>query len=220
MGSSSLGMSPITGENSGSKQDPSSLPAALTAEVNKADSLPTAITEEASVEGNGRLAEESPDEPSVGGSSNGAGSLHPASAGSKVSAVDITAAKDIGALCLQLFTRAQARMAAKEMIPGEELPESLLELIGKHQEQDPYCTRIARQALHPRWQPNLALAVTGPGWDNYTVKQFPGGIRDLLCIAHRLIVPAQTSLRIELLHQFHDYPTAGHWGARRNFDLL
>jgi hypothetical protein len=71
------------------------------------------------------LLKEFPEEPFVGGSSNGAGSLHPASAGSEVGAVDVTAAKEIGALCLQLVTRAQAKMAAKVLIPGKELPESL-----------------------------------------------------------------------------------------------
>jgi hypothetical protein len=49
--------SPIIGENSGSKQDPSRLPAALTAEVIKANGLPTAETGEALVEGNGQPAE-------------------------------------------------------------------------------------------------------------------------------------------------------------------
>jgi hypothetical protein len=53
-------------------------------------------------------------------------------------------------------------MAAKELIPGEELPESLLELIRMYQEQDPYCKQIARQALHPHWQLNLSLAILGP----------------------------------------------------------
>jgi hypothetical protein len=57
------------------------------------------------------------------------GSLYPTSTGSKISTTNIVATKDIGILCLQLVTRAQAKMAAKELIPGEELLESLLELI-------------------------------------------------------------------------------------------
>jgi hypothetical protein len=65
--------------------------------------------------------------------------------------VDIAAAKDVSILCLQLVTRAQAKMAAKELVPGKELLEPLLDLIAKHQEQDLYCKQIARQALHPCW---------------------------------------------------------------------
>jgi hypothetical protein len=74
------------------------------------------------------------------------------SAGSKdIGIVDIAAAKDVGILCLQLVTRAQAKMAAKELVPGKELPEPLLDLIAKYQEQDPYYKQIARQALYPCW---------------------------------------------------------------------
>jgi hypothetical protein len=120
-----MGKSLITDENSGSEQDPSRLPAALAAEVIRADGLPTAATGEASVEGNDQPAEEFPEEPLVGGDSIGAGSLHPASAGSEVGAVDMTAAKEISVLRLQLVTRAQAKMAVQELIPGKELPESL-----------------------------------------------------------------------------------------------
>jgi hypothetical protein len=55
-----------------------------------------------------------------------------------IGTVDIAATKDISVLCLQLVIRAQAKIAAKELVPGEELPEPLLDLIAKHQEQDPY----------------------------------------------------------------------------------
>jgi hypothetical protein len=56
-------------------------------------------------------------------------------AGSKdIGIVNIATAKDISILCLQLVTRAQAKMAAKELVPGKELPEPLLDLIAKHQE--------------------------------------------------------------------------------------
>jgi hypothetical protein len=51
-----------------------------------------------------------------------------------IGTVDIATAKDINILYLQLVTRAQAKMAAKELVPGEELPEPLLDLIAKHQE--------------------------------------------------------------------------------------
>jgi hypothetical protein len=80
-------------------------------------------------------------------------------------------------------------MAAKELVPGKELPEPLLDLIAKHQEQDPYCKRIARQALHPCWQPDLASAKIGPGDSNYTVCHILGGIRNLLCVVHCIIMP-------------------------------
>jgi hypothetical protein len=72
-------------------------------------------------------------------------------AADSISTVDIATAKDVSILCLQLVTRAQAKMAAKELVPGKELPEPLLDLIAKHQEQDPYCKQIARQALYPYW---------------------------------------------------------------------
>jgi hypothetical protein len=55
------------------------------------------------------------------------------SAGSKdIGIADIATAKDVSILCLQLVTRAQAKMAAKELVPGKELPKSLLDLIAKH----------------------------------------------------------------------------------------
>jgi hypothetical protein len=96
------------------------------------DGLPTIVTEEALVEGSGQPTEGFPEEPLAKGVSIGTGSLHPTSAGSEISTADVVAAKDIGILHLQLVTRAQAKMAAKELIPGEELPESLLELIRMH----------------------------------------------------------------------------------------
>jgi hypothetical protein len=105
----SIGESSSVGENSGSEQDPSSLPAALTAEVIRADGLPTAATGEAAVEGNVQPAEEFPEEPLIRDNSNGAGSLHPASAGSEVSAVNMTAAKEIGILRLQLVHQGPGR---------------------------------------------------------------------------------------------------------------
>jgi hypothetical protein len=124
---------------------------ALTAEVTKADGLPAIVIEEASVEGNGQPTKEFPEESLIGGDSIGTGSLHLTSVGSEVSTVNRTATKDIGVLCLQLVTRAQAKMATKELTPDEELPESLLELIRKHQEQDLFCKWIARQELYPCW---------------------------------------------------------------------
>jgi hypothetical protein len=181
---SNVGMSPTMG-----KSFSNHLPA-LTAEA-IADGLPTIVTEEALVEGSGQPTEGFPEEPLAKGVSIGAGSLYPTSAGSKISAADVVAAKDISILHLQLVTRAQAKMAAKELIPSEELPESLLELIRMHQEQDPYCKQMARQVLHPHWQPNLSLAISGPMRDDSIVQpqSTPGGMRDLLCVACYVIMP-------------------------------
>jgi hypothetical protein len=81
-------------------------------------------------------------------------------------------------------------MAAKELVPGKELPEPLLDLIAKHQEQDLYCKQIARQALYPYWQSDLASAKIGPGDSNYTIYHILGGIRNLLYIVHCVIIPA------------------------------
>jgi hypothetical protein len=141
---------------------------ALTAEA-IADGLPTAVIEEALVEGSGQPTEGFLEEPLAKGVSISTGSLHPTSAGSEISTTNTVAAKDINILCLQLVTRAQAKIATKELIPGEELPESLLELIRMHQEQDLYCKQMARQVLYPRWQLNLSLAISGPIRDNSIV---------------------------------------------------
>jgi hypothetical protein len=80
-------------------------------------------------------------------------------------------------------------MAAKELVPGKELPEPLLDLIAKHQEQDPYYKQIARQALYLYWQLDLALAKIGPRDSNYTVYHILGGTRNLLYIAYYIIMP-------------------------------
>jgi hypothetical protein len=141
---SNVGISPIMGENSGLRPKVGMSPyvtrsptigksfsnhlLALIAEA-IANGLPTIVTEEALVEGSGQPTEGFPEEPLAKGVSISAGSLHPTSAGSEISAVNTTTAKNIGILCLQLVTRAQAKMATKELTPGEELPESLLELI-------------------------------------------------------------------------------------------
>jgi hypothetical protein len=80
-------------------------------------------------------------------------------------------------------------MATKELVLGEELPEPLLDLIAKHQEQDLYCKQIARQALYPHWQLDLASAKIGPRDSNYTVYHILGDMRNLLCVAHCVIMP-------------------------------
>jgi hypothetical protein len=141
---SNMGISPIMGKNLGLRPKVGISPyvtrsptmgksfsnhlLALTAEA-VADGLPTTVSEEALVEGSGQPTEGFPEEPLTKGVSIGAGSLYPTSAGSEISAANAAAAKDISILCLQLVTRAQAKMAAKELIPSEKLPESLLELI-------------------------------------------------------------------------------------------
>jgi hypothetical protein len=68
----------------------------------------------------------------------------------KVQAVDNNAKKDLGILYLQVVTRHQVRISAKELVPGNEnLPGLLIELIGEHQEQDPVYKQIVRQTFHP-----------------------------------------------------------------------
>jgi hypothetical protein len=80
-------------------------------------------------------------------------------------------------------------MATKELVPGKELPEPLLDLIAKYQEQNLYCKQIARQVLYPCWQLDLASAKIGPRDSDYTVYHILGGIRNLLCIVCYIIVP-------------------------------
>ena len=80
-------------------------------------------------------------------------------------------------------------MATKELVPGKVLPEPLLDLITKHQEQDLYYKQIARQMLYPCWQPDLASAKIGPRDSNYTVYHILGDIRNLLYIIYYVIIP-------------------------------
>jgi hypothetical protein len=109
----------------------------------------------------------------------------------EVQAINNDAKKYLGILHLQVVTRRQVRISVKSLVPGKELPGLLIKLIRKHQEQDPYCKQIVRQAFHPCWQLNLASAIIGPRSDNYTVQTFIilGGIRDLLCIVCCIIMP-------------------------------
>jgi hypothetical protein len=133
-----MGISPTMGKNSGlrpkvgispyvtrsptiGKSFSNHLPALIAGAVT--NGLPTIISEEASIEGSGQPTEGFPEEPLAKGVSISVGSLHPTSTRSEISTTNIVAAKDISILCLQLVTRAQAKIAAKELIPGEELPE-------------------------------------------------------------------------------------------------
>jgi hypothetical protein len=53
----------------------------------------------------------------------------------KVQAVNNNAKKDLGILHLQVVTRHQVRISAKELVPGNEnLPRLLIKLIREHQE--------------------------------------------------------------------------------------
>jgi hypothetical protein len=105
---------------------------------------------------------------------NGAGRSKALAAVSKiqeVQAINDDAKRDLGKLHLQAVTRHQARISAKSLVPdmdlsgtpGMDLPKLLIELITKHQEQDPYYKQIAGQLFYPCWQPNLASAQLGPG---------------------------------------------------------
>jgi hypothetical protein len=206
---STKSMSPITGENLKPKMGSTKGMSPITGENSEDDGLPANIEET----------------PTLEFLLNGAGKSEVLAAVGEVKevqAVNNNAKKDLGILCLQAVTRCQVRISAESLVPGKELPGLLIELIRKHQEQDPYCKRIARQVFYPCWQPNLASAIIGPGSDNYTVQTFiiPGGMRDLLCVVHCVIMPMQTFLCIELLHQFHDCPMAGYWGTKHTLDLL
>jgi hypothetical protein len=169
MGSSNVGMSPITGENLGSKQDleqssrcsmgdpssvypnmgdPRGISPILEQNLRSKSKLDLgyllALIAEVIVRGSSMVQRASTTHST--GSNIGTVIM---TAADSIGTADIAAAKDVSILCLQLVTRAQAKMAAKELVPGKELPEPLLDLIAKHQEQDPYCKWIARQVLHP-----------------------------------------------------------------------
>jgi hypothetical protein len=84
----------------------------------------------------------------------------------KVQAINDDTKRDLGKLYLQAVTRHQARISAKNLVLdmdlsgtsgidlptlGMDLPRLLIELIAKHQEQDPYCKQIVGQLFYPRW---------------------------------------------------------------------
>jgi hypothetical protein len=122
-----------------------------------------------------------------------------------VIASDDVAANDLQSLGLQAITREQARWATKGIscnvvnesvdsvpcegsVPNENIPtkniftDDFIELIRKHQEQDPFCMSAVP-----------ALAATGSVVDNCPA--LTGGILGLLCVARRVIVSQQTTLR-------------------------
>jgi hypothetical protein len=69
----------------------------------------------------------------------------------EVQAVNNNTEKDLGILYLQAVTRCQVRISAESLVLGKELLRLLIELIRKHQEQDPYYKWIVRQVFHPHW---------------------------------------------------------------------
>jgi hypothetical protein len=93
-------------------------------------------------------------------------------------------------------------MPLEDTKPNERIcTDDLVDLIRKHQELGPFCMRVARQKL-PVAGSSQPFAATGPVVD--TGPALTGGSNGLLCVAGRVIVPMQTTLRTELLRRFHD----------------
>jgi len=106
-----------------------------------------------------------------------------------------------------------------ETILEKMTPQDLIQLIEKHQRNSPLCKWIAGQLLHPCRQLDSPFAEDeGPVVDDDPA--LTGGIKILLCVAGRVVVPEQASLRAGLLRRFHDCPTAGHCGEKRTKELL
>ena len=136
-----------------------------------------------------------------------------------VTAADEGAKQNLRILCLQAITPKQSRQSLEKMKLHSPLNGDLIQLIEKHQRNDPLCKRIAGQPLHSCRQLDSPFAGDeGPVVDTDPV--LTGGIENLLCVAGRVVVPEQASLRTELLRRFHDCPTAGHWGEKRTKELL
>ena len=84
------------------------------------------------------------------------------------------------------------------MTPRTPLNEDLIQLIEKHQRNSPLCKWIAGQLLHPCRQLDSPFAEDeGPVVDDDPA--LTGGIKILLCVAGRVVVPEQASLRAGLL---------------------
>jgi transposase InsO family protein len=136
-----------------------------------------------------------------------------------VEAVDALAEHNLETLRLQSITPKEAKAAIEGFDPAQPLTDDLVKLIKKHQELDPFCMRIARQKLPHRRQlidPPVDVPLIVPEAEPVLGK----GLSGLLCVAGRVIVPEQASLRHELLRQFHDSPAAGHFGEHRTKELL
>jgi hypothetical protein len=143
---STKGMSPITGESSRPRMGSTKGMSPIIGENSEDNGLPTnmeeILTPDFLLDGAGKSE-----------------ALTAVDKVKEVQAVNNDAEKDLGILRLQAVTRHQARISTKSLVPGKELLGSLIKLIRKHQEQDPYCKQIARQAFHPHQQPNLASAL-------------------------------------------------------------
>jgi hypothetical protein len=113
-----------------------------------------------------------------------------------VEAVEALAEHNLETLRLQSITPKEAKAAIEGFDPAQPLTDDLVKLIKKHQELDPFCMRIARQKL-----PHRRQLIDPP------VDVLP-------------IVPEQASLRHELLRQFHDCSSGGHFGKKRTPQLL
>jgi hypothetical protein len=135
---STKSMSPITGKNSKPKMGSTKGMSPITGKNSEDDSLPANMEETSTPEflldGMGKSE-----------------ALTAVGEVKEVQTVNNNAKKDLGILYLQAVTRRQARISAESLVPGKELPGLLIKLIRKHQEQDPYCKQIARQAFHPCW---------------------------------------------------------------------
>lgn len=116
----------------------------------------------------------------------------------QVTAADEGAKQDLRILRLQAITPRESRQSLEKMTPHKPLTEDLIQLIEKHQRNDPLCKRIAGQLLHPCRQLDSPFAEDeGPVVDDDPA--LTGGIRNLLCVAGRVVVPEQASLRAGLL---------------------
>jgi hypothetical protein len=138
----------------------------------------------------------------------------------EVGPVDQEAQRNLQLLRLQAITRKDAEKALSDISQNEPLTDDLLGLIKKYQEDDPYCKRVAKQALHQRRQLSDA-PVDGSTIVPEVHRPTLGKVEDsLLYEAGRVVVPEQTALRHELLRRFHDCPSSGHWGEKRTKEIL
>jgi hypothetical protein len=93
--------------------------------------------------------------------------------------------------------------------------QSIVELIKDAQELDPQCRRIlSRLRGHAQYSRSLALAPQSL-LHRYSVVE-----DSLLRYDSRVLVPAQESIRNQLLETYHDCPSGGHWGRDKTLDLI
>jgi hypothetical protein len=117
----------------------------------------------------------------------------------KVGPVDQEAQRNLQLLYLQAITRKDAEKALADISQNESLTDDLLKLIKKYQEDDPYCKRVVKQALH-QYQQLSDASVDGSTIIPEVHRPTLGKIEDsLLYKAGRVIVPEQTALRHKLL---------------------